>query len=223
MKNNLKYVILVITIFLLLMAPLAVLKNPLFLGFNGLGSYINYIQRVGGLMAFILLVNQILLGTIRFVFGQKTPSWIGKMHIYYGFLTAGLVLLHPISLLLVNFIYRKIIDPFYVFTDFCLLCDPKKELFVTFGRVAFWLLGLVFIAAMLRKQNWWRDNWKYIHYSAYLIFFLIAIHAYKIGSDVHTKTFLPVYWGGVILVLISLLTLCIITVFKKTSTMSRMN
>jgi predicted ferric reductase len=93
-------------------------------------------------------------------------------------------------LLLFNFVAKKGFNPFYVFVDFCILCRTKLELFYSFGRFGFYLLTLAVIAAVVRSSPWWKENWRYFHYLNYVLFFLIATHAFFVGSDFSPKGYL---------------------------------
>jgi len=144
---------------------------------------LDLIQRVSGALAFLILFVQILVGA----YPKKFAFFLGKaekkLHFRQGKIIYFLVLLHLGSFLLFNFVSKRIFDPFYVLTDFCLLCQTKEELFYSFGRFGFWLLTLTTIAAFLREKDWWRENWRYFHLFNYFLFFLIASHALFIGRD----------------------------------------
>ena len=205
MKKILKYAFVLLIAVILVLGPLSVSSNPLFLGIKGAASLFSFIQRSASLIAFAFLAVGIFVGSFKDILERMLGKWIINFHRVLGVMSLFIIFLHPFSLFVTNFLYRKIIDPFYVFSDFCLLCDPKKELYITFGRISFWLAGLFIMAAVLRKQNWWRDNWKIIHSISYFVYVLAATHAWFVGSDIHTKIYYPIYWGSIILVILSIL------------------
>ena len=54
------------------------------------------------------------------------------------------------------------------------------------GRVAWYLIGIAALAALLRtsfKQQWRRQWWRIVHMLNYLAFFLATAHAILLGSD----------------------------------------
>ncbi len=144
---------------------------------------LNGIQRVAGVLALFLLFVQTIVGAYRGKISQKLGGWVMNFHIWQGRVIYFLVLVHTFSFLLFNFAAQKGFNPFYVFVDFCLLCPTKMELYYSFGRIGFWLLNLTIAAALLRSNSWWRKNWRYIHILNYPLFFLIAAHAFFVGSD----------------------------------------
>lgn len=194
---------LVILVLMFVLGPLSVLKNPLFLGVNSVGSLATFLQRSISLIAFQLLAVMILIGLFMEILEKKYGKWALLTHRGIGITSFLLVLLHPFALFVGNFIYRRVIDPFYIFTDFCLLCETKTEMFITLGRISFWLFSLVVLVAILRKENWWRENWKYFHKLSYLGFILVSVHAWRLGSDIHSTIYYPVFLICIILVVLA--------------------
>ena len=81
-----------------------------------------------------------------------------------------LAIIHPLFLFIFNYKIFHTIDPFYIYTQACFLCPKPVELIYSFGRLAFWFLTLAFFWKKLEKLN-------------YIVFFLVAIHSYMVGSD----------------------------------------
>jgi len=153
-------------------------------------TVLNLLQRLSGSLALFLLFVQIVIGAYRPRLSSILGSWVMNFHIWQGRVAYFLVLLHTFSLLLFNFVAKKGFNPFYVFIDFCILCRTKLELFYSFGRFGFYLLTLALIAAVVRNKPWWKENWRYFHYLNYVLFFLIAPHAFFVGSDFSPKGYL---------------------------------
>ncbi len=166
---------------------------------------INILQRTVGLLAFSLLFIQIILGAFMQKWKEKLGAWIFRFHIIQGAVAYALVLAHPLLFLAYNFKIRGVFDPFYVFTDFCLLCPRPIELYYTFGRIAFWFISLAILAAILRTETWWRRNWRKFHILNYFVFFLVAGHAFFVGTDVGLAPFSYFYWFAIATVVFSLL------------------
>ena len=190
---------------LLLIGPITIHKTtpiPMMLADSGL--MISLIQRLTGLLAFTLLFIQIMLGSNMIKMTEKFGGWIFKFHLTQGALTYVLILIHPIFFVLLNFRIKGDLDPFYVFTDVCILCKNKAEFFYTFGRVGFWLTTTAVAAAALRVQPWFRVHWRKFHILNYFTFFLVGFHGLKVGTDFSSP---PFVWFAYISETIVLLTL----------------
>jgi predicted ferric reductase len=154
---------------------------------------INIFQRGVALVAIVMLFWQIVLGSMMQVWTEKFGGWVFKWHLTEGAVAYSLIFLHPLAFLLFNYVATKVLDPFYVYTDFCLACPVRTELFYTFGRLAFWLLSAAVLAAKLRTQPWWRENWRKFHIFNYVVFLLVAVHSYFSGSDASGFPFVIFY------------------------------
>ncbi len=204
MKLN-KPLFIIFWIIILLSGPFTVLKsikgvdftqNPVFL--------ISVLQRITGLLVFSMLSVQIILGAFMKRWRNKLGPKALKFHIIQGSVAYALILIHVFLFFIFNFKMRGIIDPFYVFTDFCLLCKPKIELYYTFGRIAFWFVSLSVLAAVLRGETWWRKNWRYFHILNYIVFLLVASHTFFVSVDIKLFPFSYVFWVSLGIVFISI-------------------
>lgn len=147
---------------------------------------VNLVQRITGIAAFSLITLQIFLSSNRkFV----------KFHMLNGILAYTFIFMHPVLMVVYKYLYSSKLDPFYVFTDVCVLCDGVYEYYINFGRLAFYLLTTAVIAAKFRKiSEWLNNNWRKLHILNYVAFYFVSIHAYNIGSDSTTKLFLTFFW-----------------------------
>ncbi len=162
--------------------PLNVIKSPTILT--------NLLQRVTGIVAFILLFYQILFGAFMPYLAEKTGGIIYKIHIYQGVLIYTLILAHPVFFLLFNHFAGRGVDPYYVFSQVCFICQSKGEAYYTFGRISFWLINITVFAGLFRTINhFMRVNWKKFHLLNYPVFVLVGIHGYFVGSDFSTQPF----------------------------------
>ena len=158
---------------------------------------INFFQRILGLIAFSLIFSQVILGLFMGKLTQKLGSWIYKFHITEGLFTYLFIFGHPLMFVLLNYKLKGTIDPFYVYTDICLICKPLFEYFYTFGRVAFWFLTIGVTAAYFRTHPWLRVHWLKFHILNLFAFYLIALHSYVVGSDVKSTPFIWFYWFAI--------------------------
>lgn len=193
-------------ILILAIGPYTLIKNSL-IGpiFHNNVLLFNFLQRLAGLLAFSLIFVQIMLGSFMNKWIEKFGGWIFNFHVIEGIFVYLFILSHPFFFVLINYKLKGIFDPFYVFTDLCVLCKNKLELYYTFGRVAFWLITIAALAAGFRTQPWLIRNWRKFHILSYFAFFFVALHSWVLGSDIASKPFIWFYWTAIILVIFSLL------------------
>lgn len=204
MKKS-KILFLSLWFFFPLLAVLAILKGPYFFGLNTSLSVVNFLLRVLALVALPLLAWQITLGAFMGQLASKLGGWVAKYHFNQGIIIGTLILMHPLMRLVERYLSVATLNPFYIFTDVCLLCQDKNELYYSFGRFGFWLIVMAIIAAKLREWDWWKANWRYFHWANYLGFLVIFVHGLKIGTDFHSAYYLPLAYLSLGLVVVSLI------------------
>lgn len=190
MKKYYKILFWLIWLALVFVGPYTIIKNSrLDLVFSDPGLTIAFFQRLTGVTVFCLLFIQIILG-----------EYIKKSKIYAinGVILYTLLVIHPLLFLLFNYRLRHVIDPFYVFTQVCLICK-KTEIIYSLGRVSFWLAGLAVFAALFRRK---------LHTLNYFIFFLVAVHGFFADSDFRLSPLKFVYWFSIIVVILTLFFEC---------------
>ena len=201
-----RIIFLLVWLLLLLPGPITALKfTPLASISNNQILLVNFFQRIVALVAFSMLFFQLILGAYMTRFTEKLGGWALKFHLLQGAIIYSLVFLHPLLFVLMNYKAKNVIDPFYVFTQICVLCSSRQEFWYTFGRISFWLITLAVVAAKLRKQPWWRIHWRKFHIVSYFTFFLVAAHAWFSGTDVWEPPFVLLYWISVIIVFLTVL------------------
>lgn len=191
--------LLILSWFLVLISgPIVVLtKTPLSTITGNITYQISFLQRIAALIAFSAIFVQIIIGANLSELSKIFGSWIYKFHTLQGITAYAFVLAHPLLFLFYNFKIRGAIDPFYVFTDACLLCPRPYELYWSFGRIAFWLISFVILAAAIKSETWWKRNWRKFHILNYLIFFLVVVHAWFSGTDIIKTSFVYIFWLGI--------------------------
>ena len=166
---------------------------------------IGLFQRILGLLAFTLLFIQIFLGAFMGRLTEKLGEWVFNFHLFNGKLLYTLILLHPALYMLYLFKIKGVLDPFYIYSDLCVLCKGNLEHFYNFGRVAFWLITAGIIAAVFRGADpFMKKNWRKFHILNYFAFFLIVVHSKALGTDVAVAPFNWIFWIGIVTV-----TLCL--------------
>jgi predicted ferric reductase len=127
---------------------------------------------------------QIILGAYMQKWTEKFGGWVLRFHINEGVAIYLLVLLHPFFFMLYRYFAGAGLDPFYIFTQVCVLCVYRVELYYSLGRVSFWLINITVFAGLFRLANpYMRANWKKFHVLNYLVFLLVGIHGFLIGTD----------------------------------------
>jgi predicted ferric reductase len=162
---------------------------------------LNIAQRLFALVAFVMLFWQIVLGAFMQRWIERMGGWVFRFHTTEGAVAYSLIFLHPLTFLVFNYLATRVLDPFYVYTGFCVLCEVKTELFYTFGRLAFWLISAAVLAAKLRNLSWWKFNWRKFHVLTYVVFLLVAVHSYFNGTDTYAFPFVIFYVVSVPIVL----------------------
>lgn len=147
---------------------------------------VNLLQRITGLTAFALITLQIYMSTNRKFL---------KLHMLNGILAYTFVFLHPLLMVVYRYFANHKIDPFYVYTDLCVLCDGTYETYINFGRIAFYLITLTVVTAKFRNISAWvSNNWRKLHIINYVVFYLVSIHAYNVGTDFLSQIFIYLFW-----------------------------
>ena len=58
-------------------------------------------------------------------------------------------------------------------------------------------MSIAVMAALLRKQPWWKKNWRYFHRLNYIVYPLVATQAFFIGSNTKNPLFVGIFLLGV--------------------------
>lgn len=188
MKKILFIVGWILVVFLPLASLFKVTPIPLIAGSSL--KIVNFVQRGVGLLALSLIFYQIIIGSFLDKLSKSLGSWIYKFHFVEGILAYLLAFLHPILYLLTFKISGHGFDPYVAFVNVCLLCKTPYDYFLTLGRIGFWILTIGVFAGIFRKYNgWFVKNWRNFHLVNYIVFLVIAVHGFFIGTDFRYKPF----------------------------------
>lgn len=198
-----------IFIFLLSLAPLTILPSiDLKTVLDKPVAIANLFQRIFGLILFILLFWQLILGAYMDKFADKLGVWIFDFHVKEGIAIYLLAIFHPLAYLFYRYFIGIGMDPVSVFLGFCLYCQSKLDYYYTLGRIGFWLLTVsVFTGIFRSSTTYLQVNWRKFHILNYVIFFVTGVHGFLLGSDFR---FLPFYYFAIAASLVVLY-----TVFQK--------
>lgn len=150
-----------------------------------------YISAAAGYAGIALLLWSHILGT-RSVTRQFTEGapWIMGIHKWLGKYGVLLIFLHP--LLIVFGTGESLLYSFIPsFAD-------NYETTITYGRIAFWALLVVWISSALLRDRIAFRPWKYIHYLAYISLPFALLHIPQTGSQFAASTALQTYYVFVV-------------------------
>lgn len=142
---------------------------------------------ISGLIAGTILWWQFILGS-RFINKKFTSDYLGlvSLHTTLGITGGLLAFLHPI--LEMN-VYGTSIEFLYTWS-----LTTERALHITFGRIGFVLLVVIWVSSALLRKTLKRRPWLYIHYLTYPMMFFIFLHAQTIGSFILEFPLIRGYW-----------------------------
>ena len=143
--------------------------------------FINFFQRLTGMLAFSLLFSQIVFGA----YMKQLAGFVGgKIHLYHitqGLIVYGVILLHPFLYFL--FTLKILGKVTLFFLPNLELNTPIYEFYLALGKAAFILVTIAVTAGYFRTKPFIRRNFRKLHILNYFAYGFVAIHALKIGSD----------------------------------------
>ncbi len=144
-----------------------------------------YLARAGGIVAALLLVATMVLGTLlatRAMRAVDRPAWLLAMHRWFSTLTIVATGLHLVGLVaddFVHFGWKEIMVPG---------ASSWRPLAVGLGVVALYLLVLVEVSSLVMKRIPKR-LWRSIHALSYGLVWLAIVHAALAGTDASNRVY----------------------------------
>lgn len=146
--------------------------------------------RFFGLYGFFFIWGQIVIGPfmplLRRLFGPLALS----MHITEGIFAIVFTTLHPLLLGIAYYVATKDIIVWNAFANYL---PASNQIYGYLGVIAWVLLVCTVSTALLRTKPWFINKWRYIHFLNYIVFVLIFLHSYNIGSDVRSEPLNTLY------------------------------
>jgi DMSO/TMAO reductase YedYZ heme-binding membrane subunit len=149
-----------------------------------------FVLRVFGLYGLTLIAIQTLLGAFMPFFIRNLGPWVRKFHIFQGIFAYLLILLHPIMYSLFELPHVGIIK---TFVDILPHFSTSFEVYMDLGKLAFILLSVGVAAGLLRNNPKVIAHWRLVHRANYLVFAIVMLHSWLIGSDTHIAPFVYMY------------------------------
>lgn len=191
-----KFLFILLWLIAVLVGPITVLLNTqLNLLSTNSDLLINFIQRMLATIAFALLLSQITLGNNMEWFINKFGPGVFSWHVTEGLTVYGILILHPSMQFLRDFNNEGLRGAFVYLLPF------TRQISYDLGKLAFLLLTIAVAAGYFRKSPLLRRNWRKFHILNYLLFFVVAIHSFLLGTDTKSWPFLGLYIIGIVLVL----------------------
>lgn len=143
--------------------------------------------RLFGLYAFTLIWSQTILGPFMNPLRRLYGAVVLKIHRVEGVFAFTFAILHPLL-----FYTAYLSSPNNRGVLFALEDYLGKNLLIygMLGQLALFLMACTVISALLARYI---RVWRTIHFLNYLIFILVFVHSFKIGSDVRTELLQSLY------------------------------
>lgn len=137
------------------------------------------LARLAGLTAFGLMFVQLVTGPL----GGIIRRWVGvrwqlRLHIWSGLVAFALAWLHP-ALLVGALGWQTVLT---------------LGGYAIFGKVSLLLLTVGVAAGLARTVPWLVRQWRWVHRLNYLVFVLIYLHSWNLGSDVRSFPIVLFFW-----------------------------
>lgn len=139
-----------------------------------------FLTRSSGMVAYILMTFSMIWGLVlstQSIRGQVPPPIALAAHNVLSWLSLLLAVIHAVVLRASTFFEYAWLDIFVPFRG------PYRPFWVGLGVVALYLMFVVNISFDWRK---WlgQKTWRWLHYTTFLVYFLVTIHVIQSGSDV---------------------------------------
>jgi sulfoxide reductase heme-binding subunit YedZ len=154
---------------------------------------VNIFQRVVGLLVYVMLSVQIVIGSNIKYWVQIVGARAYKLHITQGIVAFLFSLVHPLfENVVVYLVSGSVIDSLAVFVP---SISTQRDLYMTVGKIALTLMIIAVFTGYFRTKPFLRRNWRVFHILNYLVFFIVFLHSFLIGSDVRNFPFSVIYWA----------------------------
>jgi len=148
-----------------------------------------YLVRAGGLTAFLLLYVSIFLGVASTLPGLRKiflPLFNQRVHCWISLQALIFVLIHALGLLFENYFNFTLSDIFIP------LLSPYKPELVALGILGFYLMIVLVVTSYIQKYISPRF-WRIVHYSNLLLYALVLIHSFYLGTDLKSGRLRDIY------------------------------
>lgn len=180
MKSKLIKKILYLTPFIFLLFSVFKIYRTIFL-FNyepqSIIDFFQLVRSVSGWLIFGFIGIYILIFKPLLSPNKIVKSIFKKVQIVMPFIILIVIIIHSLLTILMNFKLKGVLDPFYVYTDICIICKNSVEYSNTLGRISFWVLVTILILLLTKTNDWFENNYKKIYLLFYVTLFILLFHA----------------------------------------------
>ena len=142
-----------------------------------------YVMRSAGLTSWFFLTLTLMWGTVasgRLLPNAKGRRWIVDLHPFLGAIGLGALALHIVAAVADTTVGLTWMDTVVPFTS------SWHPWGIAAGVVALWMLVVVQVTSMLRRQLG-KTTWHRIHLVSYAMAWITALHAVANGSDLNNR------------------------------------
>ena len=138
-----------------------------------------YLSRAAGFVAYLLLWGSVAWGLLlstKIAKGAARAPVLLDAHQFLSGIGVGFAFFHGLILMgdrYLSFPLRAVLVPF---------AGEYEPLLVAAGQIGLWLSALLIVTFYVRKQIG-QKLWRLIHYSSFLAFWLVLIHAAAMGTE----------------------------------------
>lgn len=138
-----------------------------------------HLSRASGIVTWGIFTATCLWGILlstRMLKPYDRPAWLRDLHTWLGALTMFGIGIHIAAIVGDSYVHFGAADVFVPFAS------SWKTSAVTWGVIAFYLVGAVQLSSLVMKKIP-KKLWRYIHLSCYASFVLITVHSIAAGTD----------------------------------------
>lgn len=163
-------------------------------GILTVSSVAQYVAALLGYFGLGMLLWQFMLGSKAFfttIFHDPAPVW--RIHSLLGKYGTLLIFAHPLFILLSyseNILYLFIPD-----------VSSQFESHVTLGRIAFYILLMIWLSSAVLRGKIAHRPWKYMHYFAYISLPFALLHVPGIGTNFNGYLPAQLYFYSIVILL----------------------
>ncbi len=115
------------------------------------------------------------------------------------------IFIQPILVILSRYIFNSDLDPFYMYTDLCVLCDGRGEFIVNFLRISFYAVSIAVFAPFFGYLDKTIKKYeKYLRYFYFVGFYSLSIYLFNSGPIIKPLWFTIFFWICQIVVLMKI-------------------
>lgn len=157
-------------------------------GFSSARIYILF--RFFGLYAFTLIWAQLVIGPFMSPLARIFGAQIIRWHRIQGVFALVFATIHPLLFYTAFLLGSSSASLFSALPNYL---GEGLLIYGLMGIIAWTLMVTTVITALLRNRPWMVKYWHYIHLLNYLVFILVFVHSYNIGSDVRLQPLQTLY------------------------------